>query len=66
MNTFVECKMKVYRTALHDHFQRRVYIDEKGRKYVDVNLDDNNPSIHAISKSGEPEYEVKVEIVDEQ
>jgi len=55
--------MKVYKTDEHDHFQRRIYVDERGRKYVDVNLNDENPSIHATSRSGEPEYEVEVEIV---
>jgi len=55
--------MKVYKTENHDNFQRRIYVDESGRKYVDVNLNDDNPSIHTTSKSGEPEYEIKAEIV---
>lgn len=55
--------IKLVRIDHHDSFDRRIYMDSKGYKYVDINLDDNNPQICTICSRGEPEYPVKFKIV---
>tara|TARA_R100000773_G_scaffold37237_1_gene32293 strand:- start:45 stop:230 length:186 start_codon:yes stop_codon:yes gene_type:complete len=52
----IQISLKI--TDEHDSFNRRVYVDEKGRRYVDINLDDDNPVICTTSKDGEPELPV--------
>ena len=56
--------IKLIRIDHHDHFDRRMYLDSKGHKYVDINLDDNDPQIYKICSSGEPEYPVNFRIVN--
>jgi len=52
-------KLKLKKTKNHDHFDRRIYRDRTGKKYVDVNLDDSNPQIcTTCNKSGEPSYPI--------
>ncbi len=41
-----------------DCWGRPFYTDQKGRSYVDVNMDDKSPAICIINKDGEPEYEI--------
>ena len=52
------------RTEKHDHMDRRIYLDRYGNVYVDVNLDDDQPTICSTSKCGEPEYRVRFEIIE--
>ena len=52
--------MVLYITTNVDNFGRRVYLDQKNKEYVDVNINDNNPYIHTITKDGEPNYPVNV------
>lgn len=47
--------MRLNKTGKVDHFDRPVYKDEiTQNRYVDVNMNDDNPSIHSISTDGEP------------
>ena len=52
--------MVLYITTHVDDFGRRIYFDEKEKRYVDVNINDNNPYIHTVTKDGEPNYPVTV------
>ena len=55
--------MELKRTGKHDSWCRRIYVDRGGRKYVDVNLDDDAPEICSTCKAGEPMYPVTFKIV---
>jgi hypothetical protein len=56
--------IKIIRIDHHDKFDRRIYMDSKGYKYVDINLDDNDPQICTTCSNGEPEYPVQFQIVN--
>ena len=48
-------ELTIYRTDLKDRWGRPVYIGEDKSFYVDVDINDKNPSIHSITKEdGEP------------
>ena len=50
--------IRVVKTDRKDQFNRRIYVDEKNRQFVDINLNDHNPSIHATYRNGEPSFPV--------
>lgn len=47
-------------TGKSDYWDRPIYVDDRGRKYVDVNLGDKEEiAIHTTSRDGEPDTPVK-------
>lgn len=55
--------IRVVKTDKFDDFHRRIYKDETGRKYVDINCNDHNPQICTTCKNGEPEYPIEFQIL---
>lgn len=51
-------ELLIYNTGKVDRFSRPIYKSKSGRIYVDVEMDDNNPSIHNVSRDGEPDSEI--------
>lgn len=52
-------EMKLKPTGKKDHWQRPIYKDEKGNIYVDIELGKGKPSIHTVTKEGEPDIPIK-------
>lgn len=58
--------VELYRTPIVDHWNRPIYISTKGVYYVDVNINNDNPSPHSITSDGEPIAPIyKFTILDE-
>ena len=51
-------ELLIYNTGKVDRFSRPIYKSKSGRTYVDVEMDDNNPSIHNVTRDGEPDSEI--------
>lgn len=51
-------ELLIYNTGKVDRFSRPIYKSKSGRIYVDVEMDDNNPSIHNVTRDGEPDSEI--------
>ena len=49
--------MKLVNTGKTDNFGRPIYNGE-GQTYVDIDMNDDNPNIHSVSKDGEPSFPI--------
>ena len=60
--------IELRKTDQHDDWSRRIYRDRHGTKYVDTELNDDDPHIHTVTGGDwdEPDYPVKdYKIVEE-
>ena len=46
--------LQVQNTGATDHMDRPIWVDEDVNIWVDVNLNNRNPSLHDVCKNGEP------------
>lgn len=52
-------KLKLTPTGREDEWSRPIYKGSDGKIYVDINMDDKNPSIHSVTDQGEPDVPVR-------
>lgn len=65
-DTFERCKILIEKTGIFadilqiqnsgqtDYMDRPIWVDQDGKIWVDVDMDDRNPNLHDVCSSGEP------------
>ena len=46
--------LQIQNSGQTDHMDRPIWVDEHGNVWVDVNMNDRNPSLHDTCMRGEP------------
>ena len=46
--------LQIQNTGFTDHMDRPIWVDQNGKVWVDVDMNDHNPNLHDVCRSGEP------------